>query len=135
MEAVVCCCSKCGAKTDWDMSLSSYPLCAACWDSEVDVVTSAERKALYREAHRVESRESDRRYRESHKAKIRAYREAHRVELNVYRCAYYQRNVEFREGRREYARKYYCKNKGRILESRREQRRCKGVVRGFPQMS
>jgi hypothetical protein len=135
MAVVVCCCSKCGVETDWDESLGPNPLCAVCWDKEVEVVTLAERKALYREAHKAEYREYSRRYRESHQVAIRAYREAHKAELNVYRREYYQRSVEFREGRKEYAREYYRASRLKVLVRRRERGRCRFVVSVSPQMS
>ena len=123
---VKCVCVRCGRSTEWDERFGDEVLCVECWDVEVSVVTKAERAALYREDHRAELREYDRRYRASHKDRVRVYREAHRVELNAYRCRYYEANFEFAEGRREYARDYYMRNRGRILECRRE-RRCLNV--------
>jgi len=124
MEGVVCCCSKCGIETVWDMSLGPNPLCAVCWDSEADVVTPAERKALYREAHKAEISECNRRYREAHKAEIaqRAsnYRLAHKAKVQAYARRYYESNG-FRL--REYQCEYYLEHREKVVLRMREYRR------------
>jgi hypothetical protein len=124
-RTVVYSCSKCGVETDWDISLGPNPLCAVCWDSEADVLTPAERKALYREAHKAENREYSRRYRESHRAEIRAYRVAHKEEHKRYRNEYYRTHLEFRERMKEYQCGYYRANREKVLSREREHRRCR----------
>lgn len=135
MEAVAYRCSRCGVETDWEEVLGSNPLCAVCWDSEADVVTPAERKALYREAHKDEIRVYSRMYAEAHKDEIRAYRkwfvETHGEYLQRYRHGYYiAHKVELQEYQLSYQRDYYQRNRERILLRMREYRKARSCSRG-----
>lgn len=135
MEAVACRCSKCGQATDWDESLGSEPLCAVCWDSEADVVTPAEREALYREAHKDEIQGYRRVYAEAHKEEIKAYRkrfvESHRAELLLYWRRYHQANrCERLESMKIYSREYYLRNKEQIVLRKREYRKARSCSQG-----
>lgn len=135
MEAVVCRCSKCGIETDWEEVLGPNPLCVVCWDSEADVVTLAERKALYREAHKAGIQAYNSRYREAHKAELQAYRR----KFGITHCEYLRRSgheyylahkAELQEYQVRYQRDYYQRNRARIILSRREYRKARSCSQG-----
>jgi hypothetical protein len=119
-------CSRCGELTEWDSELGSEPLCALCWDAELEKDFEAwenEPYRRYRAEHREEIRENMRRYRAEHREEIREnmrrYYVEHREEIlenmRRYRAEHRENKRRYRDNHRseinEYSRKWRAKHR------------------------